>query len=332
LAIFDHNRPEWTACLFYETTDPAQFNRSAHETGVGGGVACRAHQGIGYPFVVYMGAKLSSHRYGKSRIRVVKILRDGKRHTVVEISAQVLFEGDFERSYTSGDNSKVVATDTIKNTVHVLAKDHLTPEVEKFAVYLAKHFTSEYPQIKKATVEFSQQIWKRLQNHDHSFTASGSAIPWVKVEHIQGAKEVVVESGVKDWVIMKSSQSGFEGYPKCKFTTLPETQERIFASAVMAGWKWAREPKDYTAANHNILEAMTTPFLERFSPSVQTTMYEMGQEALKACPEIAEVSLAMPNKHYHLFNLKPFDLENPNVIFTATDEPHGQIEALIRRS
>ena len=143
-----------------------------------------------------MGAKLSSHRYGKSRIRVVKILRDGKRHTVVEISAEVLLEGDFESSYTSGDNSKVVATDTVKNTVHVLAKDHLTLEVEKFAVHLAKHFTSQYPQVKKASVELTQRVWERLLNHDHSFTAPGSPLPWVKAGHIQGAKEVVGQEGV----------------------------------------------------------------------------------------------------------------------------------------
>jgi urate oxidase len=263
---------------------------------------------------------------------VVKILRDGQRHTVVEINAQVLLEGDFESSYTSGDNSKVVATDTVKNTVHVLAKDHLTTEVERFAVHLAKHFTSKYPQVQKATVEISQRIWERMGNHDHCFTAPGSPIPWVKVEYAKGAKEAAVESGVKDWLILKSTQSGFENYPKCEFTTLPETNDRIFATAVTAGWKWSKEPKDYITANRKILEAMKGPFMNNFSPSVQTTMYEMGEEALKACAEISEVSLAMPNKHNLLFNLKPFGLENPNVIFTATDEPHGQIEAVIRRT
>ncbi len=139
-------------------------------------------------------------------------------------------------------------------------------------------------------------------------------------------------SGVREWLILKSTQSGFEGYPKCEFTTLPETSDRIFATAVTSGWKWAKEPKSYNESNHRILEAMAGPFLEKFSPSVQTTMYQMGEEALKACPEIAEVSLQMPNKHCLLFNLKPFGMENPNVIFTATDEPHGQIEAVVRRT
>ena len=279
-----------------------------------------------------MGTQLSSHRYGKSRVRVVKVLREGARHTVLEISAQVLLEGDFESSYTGGDNSKVVATDTVKNTVHVLAKDHLTPEVERFAVYLAKHFTSKYPQVKKATVELSQRVWGRIQNHDHAFTAPGSPVPWVKVVHEKGVQAAAVESGLREWLILKSAQSGFEGYPRCELTTLPETNDRIFATSVTAGWRWSEQPKDYSVANGKILEAMTGPFLNHFSPSVQTTMYEMASEALKVCPEISEVSLAMPNKHCNLFNLKPFGMENPNVIFTATDEPYGQIEAVVRRS
>ena len=331
-SVFDDDGAKGTATSFDQTTDPAQFNGASHKAGVGGGVACTTHQAIEYSLIHFMGTKLSGHRYGKSRVRVVKILRDGPRHTVVEINAQVLLEGDFESSYTAGDNSKVVATDTVKNTVHVLAKDHLTPEVERFAVHLARHFTSKYPQVQKAVVEIRQRTWERMENHDHCFTAPGSPTPWVKAEHAKGAKEAAVESGVKEWLILKSAQSGFENYPKCELTTLPETNDRIFATAVTVGWKWAQEPKDYLTANRRILEAMQGPFMNKFSPSVQTTMYEMGEEALKACAEISEVSLAMPNKHCLLFNLKPFGMENPNVIFTATDEPHGQIEAVIRRN
>jgi urate oxidase len=274
--------------------------------------------------------KLSSHRYGKARVRVVKILREGARHTVIEAEVQALLEGDFETSYTKGDNSKVVLTDTVKNTVNVLARDHLTEEMEKFALHLGHHFVQRYEQVQRAHIEIRQRVWERLGDHNHSFTAPGSPVPWVKA--VVAAKEEQLTSGVTDWLILKSTQSGFEGYPKCEFTTLPETNDRIFATAVTAGWKWAKEPKSYTEANLRIMEAMTGPFMEKFSPSVQTTMYQMGEEVLKSCPEISEVSLEMPNKHCLLFNLKPFGMENPNVIFTATDEPHGQIEAVIRRT
>lgn len=274
--------------------------------------------------------KLSSHRYGKSRVRVVKILREADRHTVVEADVQVLLQGDFESSYTSGDNSKVVPTDTVKNTVNALARDHLTTEIEQFALHLGRHFVKRYEQVEQAAVEISERVWERINDHDHSFTAPSSPVPFCRAVVTAGDEEV--ESGIRDWLVLKSTGSGFEGYPRCEFTTLPETKDRIFATSVTASWKWAKQPASFRAGNAAIRAAMAGPFCERYSPSVQTTMYEMAEAALDACPEISEIAIAMPNKHCLLVNLQPFGMDNPNIVFTATDEPHGQIEATIRRS
>lgn len=279
-----------------------------------------------------MEIQLCSHRYGKAKIRVMKILREGSRHTVLEVCAQVLLEGDFASSFISGDNSKVVATDTIKNTVHALAKDHFVEEVERFAIALARHFTTQYGQVKKATVELEQRKWDRMKGHDHAFSAAGAMLPWTRAVHLQGQKNAGVTSGFKNWLILKSTQSGFSGYPKCKFTTLPETEDRIMATSVTGEWVWSAEPKNYNQANEKILEALSEPFLNQFSPSVQTTMYQMGENALKRCAEISQISLAMPNQHCLLFDLERFGMSNPNIVFTSTSEPHGQIEAVLRRT
>jgi len=273
--------------------------------------------------------KLSSHRYGKARVRVVKILREGARHTVVETDVQVLLEGDFETSYTKGDNSKVVATDTVKNTINVLSRDHLTTETEKFALHLGRHFLERYAQVERVHVDIRERVWERLGDNNHSFTAPGSPVPWVKA--VVTAKTEELTSGVTDWLILKSAESGFSDYPRCELTTLPETQDRIFATSVTAGWHWTKHPSGFREANARIREAMLRPFCENFSPSVQTTMAEMAEAALAAVPEIDEVSLALPNKHCNLINLQPFGLDNPNIVFTSTDEPHGQIEAVFRR-
>jgi urate oxidase len=273
--------------------------------------------------------KLFSHRYGKARVRVVKILREGARHTVVEADVQALLEGDFETSYTKGDNSKVVATDTVKNTINALSRDHLTTETEKFALHLGHHFVGRYPQVERAYVEIRERVWERIGGHDHSFTAPGSPVPWVKA--VVTAKDEELTSGVTDWLILKSTESGFSDYPRCDFTTLPETNDRIFATSVTAGWHWTKHPASFRAANENIRAAMLRPFCDNFSPSVQTTMAEMAEAAFAAVAEIDEVSLALPNKHCNLINLTPFGLDNPNIVFTATDEPHGQIEAVFRR-
>jgi urate oxidase len=273
--------------------------------------------------------RLSSHRYGKARVRVVKILREGTRHTIIEADVQVLLEGDFETSYTKGDNSKVVATDTVKNTINALSRDHLTTEMEKFALHLAQHFLGRYPQVGRAHVDIRERVWERIGDHNHSFTAPGSPVPWVKA--VVTAEDEQLTSGVTDWLILKSTGSGFADYPRCEFTTLPETNDRIFASSVTAGWNWAKHPQSFRAANARIREAMIRPFCDNFSPSVQTTMAEMAEAAFAAVPEIDEISLALPNKHCNLINLQPFGLENPNIVFTATDEPHGQIEAVFTR-
>src|SRR5438067_3191763 len=97
--------------------------------------------------------KLVSHRYGKARVRVVKILREGDVHTIKDITVAALLEGDFSSSYTSGDNSKIVPTDTVKNTINILAKQHLGDEIERFAVLLGDHFLERYPQVQLAEID-----------------------------------------------------------------------------------------------------------------------------------------------------------------------------------
>lgn len=280
-----------------------------------------------------MHAKLLSHRYGKSRVRVLKVLREGAAHTIKELEVAVALEGDFESSFTSGDNRKVAATDTIKNTINVLAHRHLGGENERFARRLARHFVEKYPQVHKATVQAVERVWGRMEidgmPHPHSFLQSESAQPFTHV--IVTANDETIESGIENLLVLKSAGSGFEGFPRCEFTTLPETRDRIFATALTATWTFLAPPKNYVESNRAIVEAMLRPFAENYSPSVQTTLFEMGEAALAACAEISKIHLAMPNKHCLLLNLQPFGIENRNELFVPTDEPAGQIEATVAR-
>jgi urate oxidase len=280
--------------------------------------------------------KLTDHRYGKSRVRVLKILRDGATHSIKELEVAVALSGDFDSSYTapSGDNSKVVATDTMKNTVNVLAKRHLGAETERFSVTLARHLIAKYPQVGRAEITTRERIWERLTilgaAHPHSFINAENARPFTRVAATAQSEEI--ESGIEDLLILKSTESGFEGYPRCEFTTLPETRDRIFATSLAATWKWSAEPVDYLAANSRIVTALLQPFALNYSPSVQTTLFQMGEAALEACPEISRIHLAAPNKHCLLIDLKPFGEGNENEVFLPTDEPHGQIEATVARA
>lgn len=277
--------------------------------------------------------KLLTNRYGKGRVRVLKILRDGATHTIKEVNVKAMLEGDFEASYTSVDNSKVIATDTIKNTVNVLAKEHLGAEIERFGVSLGEHFLEHYRQVESVSAEITAKDWQRMQldgePHPHAFKAGSEAKMWTRIVCRRGRREM--QSGVRDLVILKSTGSGWEGYPRDEYTTLPETNDRILATSFDATWTWSTAPTNYNDANEAILAAMLAVFANNYSPSAQATVFEMGRAALAACLEISRVDMAMPNKHCLLINLEPFGLENNNEVFVPIDEPHGQIEGSVAR-
>ena len=278
-------------------------------------------------------AKLTGHRYGKARVRVMKILREGPVHTLKDLDVAAYLKGDFESSYTSGDNTKVVATDTIKNTINVFAHQHLGEEIERFALILGEHFLTRYEQVEESEIQILERPWKRLmvngEPHPHSFAAGSEARVFTSVNCSGAAK--TVRSGIRNLIILKSTGSGFENYPRDEFTTLPETADRILATSFSATWTFKDQPDHYGRANEAILSAMLKIFANSYSPSAQTTLFQMGEAALGACGEISNLDLAMPNKHCLLINLAPFGLENKNDVFVPTDEPHGDITATVTR-
>lgn len=278
--------------------------------------------------------RLAAHRYGKSRVRVMKVRRDGETHTVKELTVAVSLEGDFDASFTDADNRRVVPTDTMKNVVNALAHEQLGDENEPFAEVLATHFLTRYPQVSRVGVELDERVWSRLAvsgiPHPHAFLHEGRATPFVRLS--AGAADRRLQSGIRDLLVLKSTASGFEQFPRCEHTTLPDTTDRILATALTATWQWRTAPTSHRRANDAILAAVLTPFATRYSPSVQATLFEMGGAALEACPEIDAITLSMPNLHCLRIDLAPFGRDNRNELFVPTDEPHGQIEATVTRT
>ncbi|MGI8966862.1 MAG: factor-independent urate hydroxylase, partial [Limisphaerales bacterium] len=220
-----------------------------------------------------------------------------------------------------------------KNTVNALAQKHLGDQIELFGRALGEHFLNDYPQIRQARIQLREHSWQRMEingaQHPHSFLGNLGANFFARI--VGSREKFSVESGVEDLLILKTTESGFEGYPKDKFTTLPETKERILATNLNATWRYQNAPENYSLSNQKILAAMLKVFATTYSPSVQATLFQMAEGALQSAPEISQIHLVMPNKHCLLVNLSPFGLENKNEIFVPTDEPHGQIEATISR-
>jgi urate oxidase len=279
-------------------------------------------------------AILAENRYGKSRVRLSRITRHGDRHEFNEWSVSVLLEGDFEASFTEADNSKILPTDTIKNTVYSVARESIATTIEKFAMELGDYLLARNPQVSGALVEIEEKAWERMvidgTPEPTTFKLGGPELHTVRAVRDQG-REWSLRSGVDGLVILKTSKSAFTGYIRDKLTTLKPAMDRIFGTRASVNWEYAAGTPDFAHVRARIIAALLKEFAAHDSMSVQHTLFDMGKAALAAAPEVARITLTMPNLHHLLADLTPFGQDNPNHIFVPIDEPHGYIEATIER-
>ena len=284
--------------------------------------------------------ELGENRYGKSRIRLVTVRRRGGTHDLRDLTVDATLEGDFVAAHVAGDNARVIATDTMKNTAYALAKDHLAGAPEVFGLALARHF-AEAPQVSRASVTLREHGWARIETPagaaPDAFVRTGPAtrLATVSVAGRGAAAATSIEAGLEDLTVMKTTKSGFVGFERDAYTTLAEAEDRIMATRVTATWGYGRAAVrkgfDFDAAHARALERLLATFAEHVSPSVQTSVWIMASAMLDADPAIEWVRMVLPNLHHWTVDLGPFGLENRGEVFVATTEPQGLIEATVRR-
>lgn len=289
-----------------------------------------------------MGITLGANQYGKAEVRVVTVDRSTARHVLRDLNVSCALRGDFSAVHLDGDNRHVLATDTQKNTVYALARDGIG-EIEEFGLRLARHFAGAYDWLTGARVEIEEYGWDRIavrgSGHDHAFSRTGGEVRTTVVT-VDGADQYVI-AGLTGLVVLKTTESGFAGFPRDRYTTLAETDDRILATAVTARWRYAHvaldtedddiATPDYSSTFATIRSALLEAFAVGHSSALQQTLYAMGHAVLEAHPEVAEIRLSMPNKHHFLSDLAPFGLDNPGVVYHAADRPYGLIQGTVLR-
>ncbi len=277
---------------------------------------------------------LAENRYGKSRVRLVKVKRHPDRHDFREWSLEILLEGDFESCFVDGDNSKILPTDTMKNTVYSLARSSSAECMEEFGQELIAFLLDRNPQLSAARVLLSEKAWEHVQiggkPHPTTFVQSSSECQTAEISATRNGVPSL-QSGLENLVILKTAGSEFVGFIKDSLTTLPEATDRLFGTAVRARWAYAQPTVAFAMLRCKIREILLSLFARHASKSVQHTLYAMGEGVLANVPEISDIELTMPNKHCLLVDLSRFRQDNPNEIFVPIDEPHGTIEARLRR-
>jgi urate oxidase len=278
-------------------------------------------------------AMLADSAYGKSGIRLVKVTRRGGFHDIRDLTVAVRFQGDYVESYTEGDNTDVLPTDTMKNTVYALAAAPDFGEPEPFGLKLADHFMDRNERLDRVTITIIEHHWRRLSSdgreHADAFMRRG---PEKRTATVKVSRDDTrISAGIDDLLVLKSGKSAFTGFPRDEYTTLPETTDRILATSMTASWLYASADVDFKSVFEAVRARLLDEFARHNSLSVQHTLYAMAQDVIDHVKDITAVRLVMPNKHHLPVDLSKLGLENKNEIFVATEEPFGLIEASVTR-
>ena len=283
-----------------------------------------------------MSYELGENRYGKSRIRLVTVRRDGEHHDLRDLTVDVLLEGDFEAAHVAGDNRRLVATDTMKNTVYAFAKDRAMTAPEVFGLDLARHFAA-YDQCSRVLITVRQHDWERApiggRPAPDAFVRTGRFTRTATIEAIGDAASV--EAGLEDLTVLKTTKSAFVGFERDEYTTLQDSDDRIMATKVTATWGYGpaatAEGFEFDATHERATSRLLATLAEHTSPSVQASIWIMATAMLDAEPAIEWVRMILPNLHHWTVDLSPFGMDNRGEVFVATTEPHGLIDATVRR-
>jgi urate oxidase len=280
-----------------------------------------------------MSIRLGENNYGKQRVRLLRLSRRDGWHHLKELTLGIRFEGDFDSAHRKGNNQKILPTDTMKNTVYALARQHSIKTAESFCVHLADHFLAHNPQSLRVQIDATETLWTRVpvggKLHAYTFTSAGAEKRTAFVDATR--KEKTIHAGIEGLVVLKATQSAFEGFLRDEYTTLKEARNRILSTVISARWLYGDAQSQSDAIWNEVRQTMLETFADHDSQSLQHTLFAMGEAVLHKFDGIREIHLSLPNKHYNLVDLSPFQLDNPGEVFLPTDEPHGLIEATLRK-
>jgi urate oxidase len=274
-------------------------------------------------------AELKFDTYGKTAVRLTHVDRTNARHELRELAVSIFFEGDFADSYRTGSNASVLPTDTMKNTVYVLAKQLRWSDIETLGRGITGHFLSRLTHLTQVAVQIEEVPWERIGGHQTAFRQAGSERRTAEIVATRSGRSM--KSGLRNLQVLKTTDSAFRGFIKDEFTTLAETDDRLLGTVISADWSYSRQDIDFNATFSKVREELMHEFAEHQSLSVQQTLFALAEAVLSRCPVVEEIHLTLPNKHCLLVDLERFGVDNPNQIFLPIDEPSGYIEARVTR-
>jgi len=299
--------------------------------------------------MVQEGFKILDSEYGKGGVKILHVSKRGAVHTIQELEVESLLTLASSQDYERGDNSDIIATDTQKNTIYVLAKQHGIASPEEFGLLLVTHFISKYPWVVKSQVSITAHPWERVidtqgRAHNHAFVSTPVAVRVAKVEYARGGRPIV-SAGIRQLRVLKTTQSAFVNFVSDEFRTLPDMDDRTFSTIVTADWTYGSldSTLDFDAAHAKVLATVLEIFAGPadkgiFSPSVQHSQHLTQKLVLQRIPQVEQISISMPNVHYFPVDFSKFTRipglkdSTAGEVMGPVDKPSGQIKSTLGRA
>jgi urate oxidase len=257
--------------------------------------------------------------YGKDAVSVYRV--DGTGGLFATEVRIVLFGESFVPSYTEGDNSLVVATDSMKNFVHRTALDYEGSSQEEFLELVGTRFLSTYGHVERVS----------LSARELAFARRGEAVLQrvyddVGVAELELSREGVVahRSGREGLHLIKLTGSAFEGFVRDEYTTLPDREDRPLYVHLDVHWRYRNFAE--RAAGEDVRDALAATFDDFVSESIQHLVHEMGVRALERFEEIEEISFTGQNRLWDTAQES-----DEATVYTDARPPFGVIHLQLRR-
>ncbi len=271
--------------------------------------------------------------YGKSDVIVYRLNRDGKAagglSSVFGANITILVYGDaFWPTYATGDNSGLIATDSMKNFVQREVLNYEGSDLEDCCRFLGAKFLATYPQVEGVQMSAVEIPYAALEDSEVAFAPAGPDRAFARLELVR-SRVVEIASGVRGFKLLRLGGSAFHGFVRDQYTTLPDIANRPLHMWLDLEWLYTESSTGFSSGTVTAaVRRMVRDVFHAFeSGSIQQVIYQIGTKMLADIPVIAEVHLEANNRTWDTIVERGEELG----VYTEARPPFGVLGLRLKR-
>ena len=271
--------------------------------------------------------------YGKGDVIVYRLRRDGQgpanQIPVFGANIKMLVYGEaFWPTYTTGDNTGLIATDSMKNFIQRETLNFEGPDLEDCCHFLAARFLAIYPQVEGVQVSAAEIPYDALPGSAAAFAPAGRERATARIE-LNRAGIVELASGIVGFKLLRLGGSAFYGFVRDQYTTLPDIRNRPLHMWLDLEWSYTDPAAGFNAgAITTLVRSIVREVFDSFeSGSIQQVIYQIGTTMLEEIPAIAEVDLEANNRTWDTI----VERGEEAGVYTEARPPYGCLGLRLKR-